>query len=131
MNLRATLSIAVLTLNGCAISISDDSPSITVDSKASYQDAYRRADAFARTCHSEGNPLAGSFIVSGNLYSDNQTGVVRIQHSSFGKDLMRTEIAATPTGSRSVIRVAGAGMWDERELQAISGAIRTGTITCR
>ena len=132
MKRTATVILSVLTLSGCVTGITTDSPSRAVNSSGTYQEAYRRADAFARTCHSEaGGPLVGSFTVSGNLYSDNQTGVVRVRHPSASGDLMRVDIADAPHGSSSVIWVAGIGMWDLRQLDAIAKAIQTGEISCR
>ncbi|WP_125470722.1 BPTD_2524 family lipoprotein [Achromobacter aegrifaciens] len=121
----------ILILSGCVTAVSEKSPSAIVESMASYQEAYRRADAFSRTCHSDGNPLAGYFVVSGNLYTDTQTGVVRVQHTTYAKDFLRVEIAATPSGSTSTIRVAGVGIWDQKEIDALTETLKSGQIRCR
>lgn len=132
MNRAAAVIASVFTLSGCVTGITADSPSRAVDSNTTYQEAYRRADAFARACHSDaGGPLLGSFTVSGNLYSDNQTGVIRVRHPSASGDLMRVDIKATPTGSSSVLWVAGIGMWDQRQLDALGASMQTGNIVCR
>lgn len=132
MRRAAALVASVLTLSGCITGVTKSSPSRSIDASITYQEAYRRADAFARTCHSDaGGPLIGSFMVSGNLYSDNQTGVVRVRHPSASGDLMRVEIESATNGSSSLAWVAGIGMWDQRQLDAITKAIQTGEIVCR
>lgn len=121
-----------IVLSGCITGITKSSPSMTIETDTTYQEAYRRADAFARECHSgAGGPLLGSFTVSGNLYSDNSTGVVRVQHPSATGDLLRVDIRATSTGSTAVAWVAGIGMWDQRELEALAASMRTGKVGCR
>ncbi len=128
----AAIISSVLALSGCVTGITTASPSKSVDTETTYQEAYRRADAFARTCHSDaGGPLVGSFTVSGNLYSDNQTGVVRVRHPSASGDLMRVDIKATSNGASSIAWVAGIGMWDQKQLDAITKTIQTGEIACR
>jgi uncharacterized protein YceK len=130
---RALLLIPlVATLSGCITGITKSSPSTTIETSTTYQEAYRRADAFARGCHSDaGGPLVGSFTVSGNLYSDNETGVVRVRHPSATGDLLRIDIKSAPRGAVSVAWVAGIGMWDQRELDALSTSMRTGEMVCR
>lgn len=131
MRARLLAPAAALILGGCVTAVSDKSPSATVESTAPYQETYRLADGFARTCHSDGNPLAGYFVVSGILYTDNQTGVVRVQHTTYAKDFLRVEIAATSSGSTSTVRVAGVGIWDQKEIDALTETLQSGQIRCR
>lgn len=116
----------VLFLGGCALGIKDDDTR-TVHAKfdvpVTYQEAYRRADAYARQCH------PGD--VTGNVYPDNQTAIARIVAVN-GKDLERVHLAArADSGTDVSIDAWGVGVWDQRELAAAQKAIETGHPACR
>lgn len=132
---RVLCIIALIWLSGCSLGIRDDgSNAIHASSHAliTYQEAYRRADAYARHCRTSTNWFKGSFDVNGNLYSDNRTGVVHISMPANGKDLERIEIAASKHGGSDVTVTAwGVGVWDAREVAAARTSIETGTPICR
>lgn len=129
------MAIPLLVLAGCSIGIKDDGANaIRTNFKvdATYQETFRRADAFAHRCHTSTNPLLASFNVAGNLYADNKSGVVRINLPTSGKDLERIELAESKNGGTDVSLTAwGVGMWDQRELAAARQSIESGTPSCR
>lgn len=126
---------ALVALSACTLGIKDDASNAIHDSfhvGISYQEAYRRADAFARQCHTSTNALRGSFNVSGNLYTDSQAGEVRINLPSYGKDLETIRVVAAANGGADVaVSVWGHGMWDVGELAAVRSSIESGQPTCR
>jgi hypothetical protein len=120
---------------GCSIGINTDStdyPYIKFAVPTGYQEAYRRAEIFARQCHTSTNPFKGSFNVSGNLFTDNHSGVVRINLPSAGRDLEIIKIRSINDNlSEITIIVWGVGIWDEKEMLAAKQSILTGTPTCK
>lgn len=126
---------ALLAIPGCTLGIKDDASNAIHDSfhvGISYQEAYRRADAFAHQCHTSANALRGSFNVSGNLYTDSRAGEVRINLPSYGKDLETIRVVAAANGGADVtVSAWGRGMWDAGELAAVRSSIESGQPTCR
>lgn len=104
---------------------STDYPSQTFVAQINYQEAHRRADARARHC------LQG-FPVTGTVYTDNETSVMR----KFGVDMaypleeVRAR-AVSATESEVTITVWGVGVWDTHEIAAMRQSIETGTPVCR
>jgi len=125
----------LLLVAGCAMGIREDGRGAAHDAfhaPLTYQQAYRRADAYARHCHANTSWFSGSFNVNGNLYTDNHTGVVHVTAAAAGGDLERIEVAeARDGGSDITVTVWNAGIWDARELAAARASIETGTLTCR
>lgn len=128
-------AVAVLWLAGCSVGIREDGSNAIRRSFAApvtYQEAYRRADAYARHCRTSNSLWKGSFNVDGDLFTDTQKGVVRINMPNGGRDLERIDIAAAGGASSEVgITAWGVGVWDEREVAAAKASILTGTPTCR
>lgn len=129
------VAASLLAIAGCAMGIKENGQGAVRDSfhaPITYQEAYRRADAYARHCRTSTNWFKGSFQVDGNLYADNQTGVIHITAHGPGKDLERIEIAAAKNGGSDVTVTAwGIGIWDAREIAAARQSIETGTPVCR
>ncbi|WP_338881529.1 hypothetical protein WHX56_14040 [Achromobacter veterisilvae] len=126
---KIILCAAVAVLGGCAFGISNDGtdPTQTFDVPTSYQEAYRRADAYPRHCLQLPDQ-----IVTGNLYHDIKQGVVRVNSPASGKPLEVIEIKEISDGrSQVTITVWGVGIWDEGELQAVRASMETGKNTCR
>ena len=98
-----------------------------------YQEAYRRADNFARQCHTTTNYfLKTSFNVSGDLFTDNRSGVVRINLPNSGGDLEVIKIRSINDKlSEILITVWDVGIWDKKEMLAAKESILSGTPTCR
>jgi hypothetical protein len=120
---------------GCSVGIKPDSgeyPHVQFTANVGYQEAYRRADTFARHCHTSTNLFKGSFNVDGNLFTDNKSGVVRVNLPRAGRDLELINIQSNGASSSTVkVTVWGVGIWDEQELQAAKQAILSGTPTCK
>lgn len=134
--MKSSVLIAVMALlSGCVVGIKEDGSNALHDSfhvDATYQEAFRRADAFARHCHTSTNPLASSFNVSGNLYTDQQAGEVRINVPSAGRDLEIIKVSAAQGGGSHVsVDTWDRHMWDEREMAAARKSIESGTPSCR
>jgi hypothetical protein len=132
---RVGIALALITLSGCTLGIKEDGSNALHDSfhvAATYQETFRRADAFARHCHTSTNMLASSFNVSGNLYTDKQAGEVRINVPSAGRDLEIIKISAAQDGGSNVsVDTWDRNMWDEREMAAARRSIESGTPSCR
>jgi len=128
------LGIGVCLLAGCSVGIKDgDVGSLKAQFSApvTYQEAYRRAGAYARHCRTSTNILRESFDVGGDLFTDTEKGVVRISAPGTGKDLERIDIAKDGDGASVTVTAWGTGIWDEREMEAAKQSIVTGTPTCR
>jgi len=70
--------------------------------------------------------------VSGNLYTDKKTGILRVNTPRWGNDLERVEISAIDARSSSVtITVFGKYQWDKEGIQALRKSIETGRTVCR
>ena len=98
-----------------------------------YQEAYRRAEAALRTCQASGtNPFIRQMMVTGNLYSDNETGVLRVNMEGWNNDMERVEISSEGTKSTTVkVSVAGEYWWDKEEIRALRESVETGKVICR
>lgn len=123
----------IAALSGCSVGIKPDhsSPSMRFVAPVNYQEAFRRADNYARTCHTSRSFMRGSFDVTGNLYTDNQTGVVHITAGRIGTDLERIDIAAEGQQQAKVtVTVWGTGIWDDSEIEAVKYSVQTGTPIC-
>ncbi|GEM_PF-1131388 len=109
------------------------SPSRTIVVPEGYQEVYRRADAYARACW--GTPKAlvrGAWPVSGNLYSDTRTAVLRVGNDGQVTDLERFDIRQLENGTEVTITVWGRGIvFDEDELERALGAVKRGAVPCR
>ena len=122
-------------LSGCATSrnfIQPDSHRQAVFSTSvGYQEVYRRADAFARQCHSTANHRMWNAEITGNIYTDNQTAVIHVRQEAFvGKDFERFEIKGTPSGSDVTILTATNGGWNKHEMKVARMSVETGHINC-
>lgn len=131
----ASMVIALAVISGCSAGIKDGGQGavrISFSTSITYQEAYRRADAYARHCHTSNSLWKGSFNVGGDLYSDTGKGIVRINMPQAGRDLERIEISSTgPSSSDVAITAWGVGIWDEREMAAAEASILTGKPVCR
>lgn len=136
MKIQNCVSIIALTLalGGCAIGIKEGSSrtiigTFTVD--VSYQETYRRAEAFERQCHTS-TGLNGSFSVSGNVYTDKSLAELRVaSKNEFGGDLTQISIEQKGEGSEVSVKLWGVGIWDDRELRALKESITSGSVICR
>lgn len=134
--MRYLLALALVLLGGCSIGIREDnsnSISETFTTPVTYQEAYRRAESFARHCHTSNHYMwQGSFNVAGDLFVDNTTGVVRVNLPNAGRDEERIEITSAGDSAATVlVRAWGIGIWDQRELAAAKQSIETGKLVCR
>src|SRR5690606_342561 len=117
-------------LTGCATGIvkgSGDYPTETFVAPVSYQAVHRNAENQARHCRQ-----LTDMIVTGSVYTDNQTSVVRL--SGPGSGLPVAEIEAEAIGanqSRVTVTVWGWGIWDDRQIAAIRKSIESGEPVCR
>ncbi|KNE23861.1 BPTD_2524 family lipoprotein [Achromobacter spanius] len=126
---KLLLCTATVALTGCAFGISNDGtdPTQTFEVATPYQETYRRADAYPRHCLQLPDQ-----IVTGNLYHDTKSGVIRVNSPASGKPLEVIEIKELAGGTSQVtITVWGIGIWDEGELQAARKSLETGENTCR
>jgi hypothetical protein len=133
--IRLIVGLMVLGLAGCAMGVKDDGSNARQESlhmSVSFQDSYRRADAYARHCHTSNSLWKGSFNVDGDLFTDIKQGVVRVNMPNNGRDLERFEIAATGLDESEVkITMWDVGAWDDREMTAAKRSITTGIPVCR
>jgi hypothetical protein len=128
------LALMFVGLAGCTLGMKEDGSNAVADTfsvPASYQVAYRRADAYARHCHGVQSPLKDAMSVTGDLFSDTRSGVIRITSPSGGNDLERIAIAETNGQSSVTIKRWDVGIWDARETSAAKSAIATGNPVCR
>jgi len=132
MQWPATLLVAVCAACTPGIKEGAPSPSRTIVVPESYQEVYRRADAYARACW--GTPKAlvrGAWPVSGNIYTDTQTAVLRVGGAGQTADLERFEIRQLESGTEVKVTVWGRGIvFDEDELERAASALATGTPGC-
>jgi len=124
-----------LGLAGCATSHNfiqpDSHRQVAFSTPISYQEAYRRADAFARQCHSTSGHRMWNGNVSGSIFTDDQSAVVHVSSQAISNaDFERFEINGTPNGSDVQILTATNGGWDQHELQVARMSIETGRVTC-
>ena len=134
--ITSALAAIIFLVAGCSIGIkpdSLDSPHIKFEVPMGYQESYRRAETFARQCHTSTNYLLKtSFNVSGTLFTDNRSGVVHINLPRAGGDLEVIKIRSINDKlSEILITVWGVGIWDKKELLAAKESILSGTPTCR
>jgi hypothetical protein len=135
IGITLTLVSILFLFTGCSVGIKADSsdyPHIQFKAQIGYQEAYRRAEAFARHCHTSTNPLKASFNVGGNLFTDIHSGIFRINLANVGRDLEIIKIRSINDNiSETTITVWGVGIWDEKEMLAAKQSILTGTLTCK
>ncbi len=125
----AGVLIAVGVLAGCAgIEPGKSYPSQTFVVPVTYQEAYRRAEAQTRDC---APPVTLSS--SGNVYTDNQTAVLRIGiPNTPNGDLVRVSTKAVADKEASVtVVVADRGVFDAGQIEALRQSIETGRSVCR
>ena len=133
--LPSVMCLGLALLAGCTVGIKDGgpSPSKTIVVPESYQEVYRRADAYARACW--GTPKAlvrGAWPVTGNIYTDTQTAVLRVGGDGQTGDLERFEIRQLRSGTEVTITVWGRGIvFDEDELERAARAIGGADVACR
>lgn len=125
---RLIVVAGVLMLSGCAVGIQPgkDYPSDTFTVAIGYQEAYRRADAQPRACLQQ-------YPVSGNLFADNQSGVIRVGLPNYGSaDLMRINLhQVTPETTEVKVTVYDGYPFDWKQVVAMRGSIETGSLMCR
>lgn len=129
-------TLAGLLLAGCSVGIKQDDAGAIKGNfhvATTYQDAYRRADTFARRCHTTThNVVSTSFNVTGNLYTDEQKGVLHVSAPGLAADMERIDLAATSGGGTDIeVTVWGRHQWDQREIDAAKRSIESGTPACR
>lgn len=136
---RTTIAFLVgmvaLGLGACASSRNfiqpDSHRQIVFSVPISYQEAYRRADAFARQCHSTSGNGMWNGDVSGSVFTDNRTAVVHVSSQVVSNaDFERFEIKGTSAGSDVTILTATNGGWDQHELDVARQSIETGRTVC-
>ncbi|MFY3148489.1 BPTD_2524 family lipoprotein [Achromobacter xylosoxidans] len=127
--IRLAFVSLLIGLAGCAFGISHDGtdPSASFEVDSSYQEVYRRADAYPRHCLQLPDQ-----IVTGNLYHDTRSGVVRVNSPASAKPLEEIEIKDSGASRTQVtVTVWGVGIWDEGELAAAKESIASGKPMCR
>ena len=121
------IGLAVLSA-GCVTGMTPDGtyPSETFTVPVGYQEAYRRADQQMRFCGND----AG---VTGNLYTDNKTAVLRLTYQSLVTAAQeRIDIRSTGDQTSEVkVTVWGKGVWDDKQIGAVRRSIETGQPACR
>jgi len=120
-------AVAATVLAGCATGIQPggEYPSQTFTVPLSYQEAYRRADAQAREC-------AHNMAVTGELFTDNQTGVVRVNAPTLSADLLRVSLrAVSESATEATVTASNEGQFDGGQVIAMRQSIETGTPVCR
>lgn len=127
--------VVALALGGCATSRNfiqpDSHRQVVFSAPISYQEAYRRADAFARRCHSTSGHGMWNGDVNGNIFTDNRTAVVHVSSQAVSNaDFERIAIKGTANGSDVTILTATNGGWDQHELDVARRSIETGHVTC-
>jgi hypothetical protein len=137
MNARlkcVSVLVAAMLVAGCSVGIKDDGQgALKTSFKApvNYQEAYRRADTYARHCRTSNSMWKGSFNVDGDVFTDTKKGVVRINMPNAGRDLERIEIEDSMGQSNVSVTAWGVGLWDDREIAAAKASIMTGVPVCR
>ncbi|WP_370523886.1 BPTD_2524 family lipoprotein [Neopusillimonas aestuarii] len=119
----------VVALAGCSgIEPGKTYPSEAFNVSVTYQEAYRRAQSHGHECLS-------TFVTSGDLYTDNQTGIVRVSIPKFmytGRESLKVNVSATGESSAKVVAtVDNVGVFDQRQLEAIRKTIESGSPNCR
>ena len=132
----AALATAISLLSACSVGIKPgDAGAIkeTFHVDTPYQETYRRADTFARICHSSNNSVwKPSFNVTGNLYTDQQKGVLHVSPEALATDVERIDIISAPSGGTDVVvTVWGMHQWDQGEVEAAHRSIGSGKPICR
>lgn len=100
----------------------------------SYQEAYRRADAYAHACRtSKSFSLSRpSSVVRSNLSEDDHEGFVHISSKPFGPDLERIDVNAAGASTSSIrVMARNSATWDQLELDSVRRSIETGLPVCR
>jgi len=126
----------MLSLSGCAsvgIEPGHQYPSENFTVPLSYQEVYKRADTAMRQCEVTGLIVKSLPVsVSGDLYTDKKTGILRVNTPRWGNDLERVEISAIDAENSSVkITVFGKYQWDKEGAEALRKSIETGNTVCR
>lgn len=129
--MRALMAALVaVALAGCSVGMQPGGqyPKMSFSAPVSYQEAYRRADAQGRACPRNAD-------VTGDLFSDNRTGVVRFRLTGGGMDagdLARVDISERPEGGSEIqISYQDKGGWDKGFADAMRQSIESGSSVCR
>lgn len=126
--MRGLIAVVIaIMLAGCALGIQPgkEYPSETFMAPITYQEAYRRADAQPRQCFA---PLT----TSGNLFTDNKTGVIHVTASipPYGGESMNVHIAQEKDEAKITVTVWGHGWFDQRQIDAMRETVMTGVVVC-
>lgn len=100
----------------------------------SYQEAYRRADAYATDCRTSKSFSFSrpSWIVRSNLFDDDRQGFVHISSKPFGPDLERIDVSAIGASAAAIrVSVRNSPTWDQLEMNDARQSIETGRFVCR
>lgn len=126
--MRRVLLAGLAILGGCSIGMQPGKTytSETFTVPVGYQEAYRRADAQPRKCLTD-------WTTSGNIFTDNKTGVVRVSMEMYAKgDLMRVALKEVAGASTEVtVTVADVGVFNQEQLDAMRRSIESGSPECR
>lgn len=126
--MRWMIMLAVVALSGCAVGIQPEGeyPSETFTAPVSFQEAYRRADAQPREC-------VPNMTITGNLFTDNNTGIVRVTMPSYsGSDLVRVNLKQITNNNTEVtVTASDNGVFDKGQVIAMKQSILTGKTSCR
>ncbi|WP_454674860.1 BPTD_2524 family lipoprotein [Achromobacter pestifer] len=131
---KIALMASVLTLSGCSVGITKGGyhPTQSFSIPTGYQEAFRRAEASLRECHSGSNPLLRAKYVNGNLFTDQKSGVVRVTMDGWTNDMVRVDLHALSADQTQVdVVVWGGPTWDEAEITAVKSSMQTGQVVCR
>lgn len=119
-------TIGLMALVGCAGGIQPGMsyPTDTFVVPIGYQEAYRRADAQHRACLPQ-------YKITGNLYSDNQSGVIRV-HVIFAEGILsKIDMRQlSPESTEVKITVSNEHQFTWRQIMAMRASIETGSAIC-
>jgi hypothetical protein len=99
-----------------------------------YEEAYRRASAYATACRTSKTFSFSrpSWMVRSELFDDDRQGFVHITSKPFGPDLERIDINAIDASASSIrVSVRNSPTWDQLEMDAARQSIETGRFVCR
>lgn len=116
------------------VRLSDDPYAISSDFSVAlpYQEAYRRADAYARACRTSKTFARRSWSVRSNLFDDDKNGFVHISTYPLGPDLERIDISANGASAAFIkVTARNSSTWDQLELDSARQSIETGIPACR
>lgn len=128
--MRVFASVGILVfMVGCSGVEAKKGPSVdNFIAPMTFDEAYRRLQAYSRQCLSE-------FETSGGLLMHSYSGVLQVSDPT-RRDTGEASLKAYVSGryentSDVVISVDGVGVFDQKQLQALRRSVESGTPSCR